>query len=79
MKSDCHRRPNGHPGDIPTVTEAQGFMFGRPRARTVRMEAPRKVIAIEDRTDTRATSQAIIKGRITTVLSGLNSKCSFVK
>ena len=35
MKCDRHRRPNGHPGDIPTITETQGFMFGGPHARTV--------------------------------------------
>ena len=63
MKSDCHRRPNGHPGDIPTVTETHGFMFGRPRARTVHTEAPRNVIATEDRTGTRATSPQSLRHR----------------
>ncbi len=44
MKCDRHRMPSGHPGDIPTITGTQIHVWqapcsGRPRARTVRMEA----------------------------------------
>ena len=56
MKRGRHRMLNGHPGDIPTITETQGFMFGKPRAWTVRMKAPRNVTAIACRAATQATS-----------------------
>ena len=44
MKCDRHRMPSGHPGDIPTITRTRIHVWqapcsGRPRARTVRMEA----------------------------------------